>query len=287
VERSTGPQRTPLVLAALAVVAFASNSLLCRLALRPGWIDATSFALIRIASGAATLLLLSTVRGGMRTTMRFGSWRSAVALTAYAVPFAFAYVDLDAGTGALVLFGAVQITMITAGIAGGERPPLQFWLGFAAAIAGLVVLLLPGATAPSLAGLLWMTVAGVSWGAYSLRGRSAEDPCATTAANFVLATPICVVLSACCAASTPVVVEPSGVLVAALSGAIPSGLGYVVWYAAVRHIPRTTAALAQLTVPVLAACGGILCFEEPLTLRLCVAAALTLGGTALVLQRRN
>ena len=286
-ERSTGPQRTPLVLAALAVVAFASNSLLCRLALRPGWIDATSFALIRIASGAATLLLLSTVRGGMRTTMRFGSWRSAVVLTTYAVPFAFAYIDLEAGTGALVLFGAVQITMITAGIAGGERPPLQFWLGFAAAIAGLVVLLLPGATAPSLAGLLWMTVAGVSWGVYSLLGRSAEDPCATTAANFVRATPICVVLSVSCAASTPVVMEPNGALVAALSGAIPSGLGYVVWYAAVRRLPRTTAALAQLTVPIVAACGGIAWFSEPVTLRLCAAALLTLGGAAIVLQRRR
>lgn len=286
-ERSTEPQRTPLVLAALAVAAFASNSLLCRLALRPGWIDGASFALIRIASGAATLLLLSTVRIGMRKTLQCGSWMSAVALTTYAVPFAFAYIDLEAGTGALVLFGSVQITMITAGIAGGERPPLRFWLGFAAAIAGLVVLLLPGATAPSLEGLLWMTMAGVSWGVYSLRGRSTEDACATTAANFVFATPICLLLSACCAASTPIVVEPRGAMAAALSGAVPSGLGYVVWYAAVRHIPRTTAALAQLTVPILAACGGILCFEEPLSLRLCVAAALTLGGTALVLQRRN
>jgi drug/metabolite transporter (DMT)-like permease len=287
VERSDAQHRAPLLLAALAVLAFAGNSLLCRLALRPGWIDATSFALIRIASGAATLLLLSTVRIGMRKTMQRGSWMSAIALAAYAAPFALAYVDLDAGTGALVLFGAVQITMITAGIAGGERPPLRFWLGFAAAIAGLVVLLLPGATAPSLAGLLWMTVAGVSWGVYSLRGRSADDPCATTAANFVLATPICVALSACCAASTPVVMEPSGVLVAALSGVIPSGLGYVVWYAAVGRLPRTTAALAQLTVPILAACGGIAWFSEPVTLRLCAAALLTLGGAAIVLQRRR
>jgi drug/metabolite transporter (DMT)-like permease len=287
VEHSDAPRRAPLLLAALAVLAFAGNSLLCRLALRPGWIDATSFALIRIASGAATLLLLSTVRIGMRTTMRCGSWTSAVALTSYAAPFALAYVELDAGTGALVLFGAVQITMITAGIAGGERPPLRFWLGFAAAIAGLVVLLLPGATAPSVAGLLWMTVAGVSWGVYSLRGRSAEDPCATTAANFALATPMCAVLSVFCAAANPIVMEPSGVLIAALSGAVPSGLGYVVWYAAVRHIPRTTAALAQLTVPIVAACGGIAWFSEPVTLRLCTAALLTLGGAAIVLQRRR
>ncbi len=286
-ERSDAQHRAPLLLAALAVLAFAGNSLLCRLALRPGWIDAPSFALIRIASGAATLLLLSTMRIGMRKTLQCGSWMSAVALTAYAAPFALAYVELDAGTGALVLFGAVQITMITAGIAGGERPPLRFWLGFAAAIAGLVVLLLPGATAPSLAGLLWMTVAGVSWGVYSLRGRSAEDPCATTAANFVLATPICVVLSVFCAASTPVVMEPNGALAAALSGAIPSGLGYVVWYAAVRRLPRTTAALAQLTVPIVAACGGIAWFSEPVTLRLCAAAMLTLGGAAIVLQRRR
>ena len=284
---SDATHRAPAMLAALAVVAFAGNSLLCRLALRPGWIDAPSFALIRIASGAATLLLLSALRIGIRNTMQRGSWMSALALTAYAAPFALAYVELDAGTGALVLFGAVQLTMVTAGIASGERPPLRFWLGFAAAIAGLIVLLLPGATAPSHVGLVWMTVAGVSWGVYSLRGRSTEDPCATTAANFVRATPICILVSAFSAPSLPITMEPNGILIAALSGAIPSGLGYVVWYAAVRRLPATTAALAQLTVPIVAAGGGIAFFSEPVTLRLCTAALLTIGGAAFVMQRRR
>lgn len=270
------------------MLAFAGNSLLCRLALRPGWIDATSFAFVRIAAGALLLAALAFPLHGFRATLRRGSWLSAAALSGYAVSFSLAYVDLDAATGALTLFGSVQTTMLVTAISKGERPSRTAWLGFSLAAAGLCVLLVPGVTAPAPEGLVWMALAGIAWGAYSLRGRRQDAPTATTAANFVLAVPFCVLASAICLPTTPMVLEPAGVLVAAVSGAITSGLGYVLWYAAVRRLDATTAAMVQLTVPVLAAVGGILCFQEAPTLRLLIAALLSLGGTALVVRgRRN
>lgn len=279
--------RGALALTALAMVAFAGNSLLCRLALRPGWIDAPSFSLVRIAAGAVLLLALSASRLGVRGTMRLGSLLSGAALAGYAVFFSFAYVRLDAATGALTLFATVQATMLIAALFSGERPSRAVWLGFLLASAGLCVLLLPGTSAPDPLGLAWMALAGIAWGAYSLRGRRQDAPTATTAANFVLAVPFCLLATAICLPTTRVAMEPAGVLVAASSGAITSGLGYVVWYAAVRRLDATTAAMVQLTVPVLAAVGGIVCFDEEPTLRLLLAAILTLGGTALVVLGRR
>lgn len=279
--------RGALWLTALAMVAFAGNSLLCRLALRPGWIDAPSFSLVRIAAGAGLLLALSARQRGVRGTMRLGSLLSGAALAGYAVFFSFAYVSLDAATGALTLFATVQATMLVAALLHGERPSRTVWFGFLLAGAGLCVLLLPGASAPDPLGLVWMALAGIAWGVYSLRGRRQDAPTATTAANFVLAVPFCLLASAICLPNAPVVLEPRGVLVAASSGAITSGLGYVVWYAAVRRLEATTAAMVQLTVPVLAAGGGIACFGEEPTLRLLLAASLSLGGTALVVLGRS
>lgn len=285
--RAEGLDGGALGLTALAMVAFAGNSLLCRLALRPGWIDAPSFSLVRIAAGACLLLALSARQRGVRATMRLASPSSAAALAGYAVFFSFAYIRLDAATGALALFATVQATMLVTALLHGERPSRTVWLGFLLATIGLCVLLVPGATAPDPKGLLWMALAGIAWGAYSLRGRRQDAPTATTAANFVLAVPFCLLASAASLPTTPVALEPAGVLVAALSGAITSGLGYVVWYAAVRRLEATTAAMVQLTVPVLAAGGGILCFGEEPTLRLLLAALLSLGGTALVVLGRR
>ena len=276
-----------LLLTTVAMLAFAGNSLLCRLALRPRAIDPTSFTLLRVVAGALTLSLLCARRPA-RATVQAGSWRSALALAGYAVAFALAYVALDAATGTLVLFGAVQVTMLAWGLAHGERPPRLAWVGFAAATAGLALLLLPGVSAPDPAGLALMAVAGISWGVYSLRGRGVADPVAATASNFLRAGPLCLLASgaALCFATPYFGLE--GVVCACVSGAITSGLGYVIWYAAVRKLSATQAAMAQLTVPVLAAVGGVILLGEALSPRLLLSAVLVLGGVALaVLARRT
>ena len=278
------PGAAPIALTAVAMVAFAGNSLLCRLALRPHAIDPTTFALVRVAAGAVVLTLLvrrSRARPPSGAASRAASWPSALGLAVYAVAFALAYVALSASTGTLALFGAVQVTMIASALARGERPPPRTWIGFLAATAGLLVLLLPGATAPDPLALLAMLAAGVAWGVYSLRGRGAADPAAATAHNFVRAVPICLLASALALPFAEVHAEPSGLWLATASGAVTSGLGYVAWYAALRRLSATDAAMAQLTVPVLAALGGAVLLGETMPARLWCAAALVLGGTAL------
>ena len=276
------PLRTA-VLTLLALAAFAGNSLLARAALRDTQIDAASFTAIRIASGAAVLWLIVRWRGG---DARAGSWRSALALFAYAAAFSFAYLSLTAATGALLLFGAVQVTMIGVGLARGERlRPLQ-WTGFALAFGGLVGLLLPGLTAPPLAGALLMIAAGIAWGAYSLRGRSsAADATATTAGNFLRAAPMALLLAL---ATLPWArIDAPGTAYALASGALTSGLGYAVWYTALKGLRATTAATVQLSVPVLTALAGVLLLAEPLATRLLLASAAVLGGIALVIAARR
>ncbi len=300
------------------MLAFAGNSLLCRLALRPHAIDALSFTLLRVASGAALLGMLTWFRRGAvatrpgtpggrqskamskpwkphgswlgrlqsfcirgRATLQAGSWRSAVALAIYAIAFALAYVALDASTGTLVLFASVQVTMIGWGLAHGERPPARVWLGLLLATAGLLVLLLPGVRAPATNGIALMAIAGISWGVYSLRGRGIADPVGATAANFLRAVPLCLAASAVALLVGTPHLQSDGVLLACASGAISSGLGYVVWYAAVRQLTATRAAMAQLTVPVLAGLGGVLLLDENLSPRLLLAGMLVLGGIAL------
>jgi drug/metabolite transporter (DMT)-like permease len=269
--------------ATLALLCFAANSVLCRVALRDGAIDPASFSSIRIVSGAVMLLVASWTRGAARETPK--SWMSAVMLFLYAVPFSFAYTGLTTGTGALILFGAVQITMLAAAAWSGERLCPMQWLGVAAALAGLVYLVSPGLTAPPLFAATLMGMAGFSWGIYSLRGRGLVNPLAQTTSNFARATPMVLVISV--VALSHVHVEPRGIVFAIASGAVASGLGYVAWYAALRGLTATRAAVLQLLVPVLAAAGGVVLLTEPVSLRLIVSAMLVIGGIALTLAYRS
>lgn len=266
------------MLTALAMLAFAGNSLLCRAALAPGAIDPATFTLVRLASGAAALALLVRLRPGAREKPR-GDWASAGALFAYAAAFSFAYVRLSAATGALLLFAAVQVTMIAAGLAAGDRPGARGFTGLLIALAGLATLLLPGATMPPPGAAALMLGAGVAWGAYSLRGRGAADPLALTAGNFLRAVPAALVLGLLLQGGSPP--RPAGVALAVASGALASGVGYALWYTALRGLTATRAATVQLSVPVIAAFGGVVLLGEAITPRLLVGAAAVLGGIAL------
>ena len=266
---------------------FAANSLVARLALRAGEIDAASFTAIRIASGAAALALLAVWRGGgARATGRHGSWRAALALFSYATAFSFAYLSLNAGVGALALFAAVQITMLAIGIARGELPSAAEWAGLALAFGGLIYLVSPGLAAPSPAGVLLMAVAGVAWGCYSLEAKGVRDPIAATAGNFARAVPLAALtLAAAVAAGRPHATW-SGAALAAASGAIASGIGYAIWYTALKDLRTSGAAIVQLTVPVLTAAAGVLLLGERFTLRLALASCAILGGVALAVLGR-
>ena len=276
------PRVRTALLTVIALMAFAGNSLLCRLALTRTRIDAASFTTIRIASGALVLLLLVQLRPGRKHTG--GSWPSALALILYAAGFSFAYVRLTAGTGALLLFGAVQATMITVGVLRGERLSALQSGGLLLAYAGLIDLVLPGISAPPLVSAVLMLAAGAAWGVYSLRGKGAGDPTAVTAGNFVRAVPLAILVSVL--ASSYRSVDSAGAWYAVASGALASGLGYAVWYTALHDLRATTAATVQLSVPVIAAAGGVLLLREPLTSRLLIAAACILGGVALVVRTR-
>ncbi|MBI4622330.1 MAG: DMT family transporter [Verrucomicrobia bacterium] len=267
-----------------ALVAFAANSVLCRLALAPGAIDAASFSTVRLSSGAITLLMITIVmqRGSFRV---HGSWISAAMLFSYAVPFSFAYLSLGAATGALILFGAVQATMMVAAIVAGERPHPWQWLGLFVALTGLVGLVLPGLTAPPLVGSALMAIAGISWGGYSLRGRGTADPLGDTTSNFLRSVPFVMIVSLF--AVRQFHVTPSGILLAICSGALASALGYVGWYAALAGLTATRAAAVQLSVPVLAAVGGVAFLAEAVSLRLLVSAFLILGGVGLAVMGRK
>lgn len=271
-----------LLLTALAMLAFAANSLLCRVALRETGIDAASFTGIRIASGALALWLIVRLReGGLGG---HGNWPSAFALFAYAAAFSYAYLSLPAAVGALLLFGAVQATMIGYGFARGERFDARQSAGLALAAAGFVGLLLPGLSAPPLGGSLLMIAAGIAWGVYSLRGRGGGNPTASTAGNFVRALPFAAALSL--AMLPHAALEAAGVGYAVASGALASGLGYAIWYTALPGLRASSAATVQLSVPVIAALGGALFLGEAITLRLVLASVAVLGGIALVIGGR-
>jgi drug/metabolite transporter (DMT)-like permease len=275
------PQARVFALTALAMVAFACNSLLCRVALNDTGIDAASFTTIRLASGAAALWLVVRIRGGR--TPGTGNWLSAIALFAYAAGFSFAYLSLPASTGALLLFGAVQATMIGHGLWAGERFQRLQIAGLVLALGGLVVLLSPGLTAPPLAGSVLMLGAGFAWGVYSLRGKGAGDPIKVTAGNFLRAAPVAALLSLGTIGSASLDVAGFGYAVA--SGALTSGIGYAIWYTALPALKATNAATAQLSVPVIAALGGIAFLGESATLRLVLASIAILGGIALVIRK--
>lgn len=269
-----------VVCTAAAVVAFAANSILCRMALGPGAIDAASFSVIRFLSGAVMLLLISARTGKTFASVQ-GSWAAAIVLTVYALPFAFAYTWLSAATGALILFGGVQVTMLTTALVSGERPHPMQWAGVAVAIAGLITLMLPGLTAPSPAGAMLMAVASVAWGVYSLRGRGSPNPLAETTGNFVRAVPLIALVSL--VALSGIHVETRGVLLSVASGVIATGLGYVVWYAALRGLSAVRAAVVQLAVPVLTTMGGVIVLGESVSVRLLASTILVLGGIAMAI----
>jgi len=270
------PYARIFALTSLAMIAFAGNSLLCRIALKHTGIDAASFTTIRLISGAAMLWLVVRMRSG---TQGGGNWMSAAALFVYAAGFSFAYMSLPAATGALLLFGAVQATMIGHGIWTGERLWRLQLVGLILAFGGLVGLLLPGLSAPPLYGSVLMLGAGVAWGVYSLRGRGAGDPTKVTAGNFLRAVPISAALSLLMSGSMSL--DNAGIWYAVFSGALASGTGYAIWYTALPALKSTNAATVQLSVPVIAALGGIVFLGEPVTLRLALASAAILGGIAL------
>jgi drug/metabolite transporter (DMT)-like permease len=265
------------------MVAFAANSLLCRLALGEELIDPASFTSIRVASGALVLSALVAMRPPSSAKWRF-DWRAAGALFGYMVFFSFAYLSLGAGTGALILFGSVQLTMFAFALRAGEYFPPMSWMGLCVAIAGLIYLVSPGVTAPNVVSSALMTVAGISWGMYSLRGRETADPLRATTMNFLLCVPLVAIVSVLFVNDFNL--GFSGVALAVASGAVASGLGYAIWYAALAGLTASRAATVQLTVPVIAAIGGVIILSEELTLRLALASAATLGGVALVLSQR-
>jgi drug/metabolite transporter (DMT)-like permease len=265
-------------LTSLAMLAFAGNSLLCRLALKHTNIDAASFTTIRLLAGAAMLWLVVRVRDGTRS--RRGNWLSALALFAYAAGFSFAYVSLSVATGALLLFGAVQATMIGVGVWRGERLHGPQLVGLVLAIGGLIGLLLPGLSAPPIRAAVLMLGAGVAWGVYSLRGQGAGDSTKVTAGNFLRAAPMALALSLFLASG--ISLDRAGIWYAVASGALASGLGYAIWYAALPLLKSTTAAVVQLCVPVITTLGGLAFLGEPITFRVILASGAILGGIALV-----
>lgn len=294
------------ILTLLAMIAFASNSLLCRAALRDTGIDAATFTFVRIFSGAITLWLILQIRRQSivdrtasslvdssarsspvtrHSSLESGDWISALALFVYAAAFSFAYNTLSAGTGALLLFGAVQATMILWGFQKGERLDAIQIAGLIIAIGGLVVLVFPGISAPPLLGSILMLSAGLAWGVYSIRGKGASDAIAATTGNFLRGVPFAALVSVL--AMRQMQLDALGIAYAAISGAITSGLGYVIWYTVLPQIKATSAAVVQLSAPVLVATGGILLLSEPISLRYIIASIAVLGGIFLVIIERR
>ena len=271
-----------IVCTILATLAFAGNSLLCRAALAQTSIDAASFTSVRLISGALTLYLIVRLYQGK--SVNDGNWFSAAALFVYAAGFSFAYINLSAATGALLLFGAVQITMIGYGMYKGERLSQLQVAGFLLACLGLMLLLLPGITAPSPKGSLLMLAAGIAWGVYSIRGKVSGDPTVVTAGNFLRAAPMGIILSILLFNSfSP---DTTGIMLAIASGALASAVGYAIWYTALPLLESSVAASVQLSVPVIAAFAGVVFLAEPISLRLWLASFLILGGIALVIKMR-
>ena len=271
-----------IFLCILALVAFAANSVLNRSALALGEIGPAAFLSIRLISGALVLAVLVAARD-LGALMQKPDWRGAASLLLYMVGFSYAYVSLQTGTGALILFGGVQITMFSGAYLAGERLGLHRWIGSVLGLSGLAVLFFPGATAPSLTGAVLMIAAALGWGVYSILGKGAIDPSATTARNFIAATPIAVLLWLVAPLETSA--STTGILLAVASGALASGLGYAIWYSVLPHMDASLAAIAQLAVPIIALLGGVIFLNEPLTLRFLIAATLVICGVLAALYR--
>src|SRR5262245_9286971 len=276
------PLRT-VVLTATAMLCFAANSLLCRLALAPRLVDAATFTTLRVGSGATILCFVVWLQRRSLPRIKRTDLLSVASLFAYFVFFSFAYLRLDAGSGALVLIGAVQLTMFSVAFCEGERFSAWQWSGLAVALSGFVYLVLPGASAPDPLGAVLMGISGIAWGCFSLLARGADDPVEANASNLIGCLPPVAVVNPLAARHFEA--SMVGVLVAIVSGAIATGLGYVVWYLALRRMPATHAATVQLSMPALVALGGVTLLSEPITMRVLVASAMMLGGIGLVLQR--
>jgi len=270
-----------ILLTLFALVAFAGNSVLCRYALKDEMIDASSFTAIRLISGAVFLSLLLIIKGRGQFEWRAGNWSSSLFLFIYTVAFSFAYINLDTGVGALILFGFVQVTMVFNNIAKGNKLRIMEWLGLLVAFSGLVLLLLPSASAPSLFGFILMAISGVAWGFYTLAGKGAVSPTLLTGGNFLRTVPLVILMVLFNLES--VSISHEGVLLAVVSGAITSGLGYAVWYAAINGLNITQAAVLQLTVPIIATFGGVLFSNELISIQLLTSSLLVLGGILIVI----
>ncbi len=289
------------LLTTFALSAFALNSILCRLALRGGEADAVGFTVVRLVSGAVLLAILvvctspGVTKDDSRTLdesplltrglLQMGNWASAFFLFAYAICFSLAYLDLTAATGALILFGSVQLTMIAVSLVRGERPSSLEWLGLIVAVGGLVYLVFPGLASPPLVSSALMAAAGATWGFYTLRGKGSSDPLADTAGNFVRSVPMIAVVASPFLAT--IQLSTRGLILAIISGAVTSGIGYAVWYAALKYHTPTRAAVLQLSVPVIAAVLGVILLAEAANARLLIAAGLILGGIGLTIFGRK
>ena len=269
-----------ILLTVFTLLAFAANSLFCRMALGGELIDPVSFTTLRLLSGALILIPISRLSGESQTVSeKKGTWGSGIALFVYAATFSLAYIFLETGMGALILFGAVQVTMISLGMKSGERPSPAQWFGLIAAFAGLVYLVLPGISAPDPLGASLMAVSGIAWGVYSIRGKGLMKPILSTSRNFSRAVPLAIISSV--SAFSFVYIEISGVILALLSGTITSAIGYILWYKALRGLTITRASIVQLVVPILAAFGGVVFLAEQVSIRLVIASAFILGGVAI------
>jgi len=273
-----------LIFTVLALIAFAANSVLCRLALGEKTIDASSFTSIRLLSGAIVLFIILKFNRKKNRSSAKGRWSATLMLFLYAIAFSFAYITLDTGTGALILFGSVQITMILLSLLSGYRLHVSEWMGVLVAFAGFVYLVLPGVTAPSVAGFSLMTIAGIGWGIYTIKGRSSANPLSDTAYNFIRSIPLVIVLAAFTFQYAHISGE--GILLAIISGGITSGIGYTIWYTALGGLSATLAAVVQLSVPVIAALGGVIFVSEQISMRLTLSALLILGGILMVILGR-
>ena len=278
------PRLRAIVYTSITMLAFAGNSILCRMALKDGAIDPASFTSIRLLSGAVALLLIVRLTSTDASIREHGGWISALVLFFYAICFSYAYISLSAGAGALILFGFVQGTMIAMALWSGDRPSVSEWLGWLLAFGGLVWLLIPGIEAPPAVGATLMALAGIGWGVYSIRGRVETNALVSTCSNFVYSIAFVIVLTAIMYTSADI--TNRGVILAIISGALTSGVGYVIWYTALNYLSAMQAALVQLSVPAIAAAGGVILLAEPVSLRLLTSGALILGGISLALIQK-
>ena len=270
---------------ALALLAFAANSVLCRMALGDKTIDASSFTIIRLLSGAIVLTIILKIKNKSKQAKTKGNWYSSIMLFLYAITFSFAYITLDTGTGALILFGAVQITMILLSIYAGNRLHILEWMGLIIAFTGFIYLILPGVNIPSIRGFLLMAIAGIAWGIYTLNGRKSKNPLMDTAYNFIRTIPFLIILLII--SISQVNYSTEGIWLAIISGGVTSGIGYTIWYMALGGLSATQAAVVQLLVPVIAAFGGVIFIAEKITFRLTMASFLILGGILVIVMTRK